>query len=193
MFAKWGNVIEQIAEDSARPKILNCQNSHGETLHKQNLPLEYDGYPTLYPSRGRAHKYIYEYARSIGVEFRLDTRVSEYFENEDEAGVFAGTEKFTADLVIAADGVHSKAKSLIANKVEKVRSSGFAAYRCWFSYDALKAKNDPLLDEIINAKEDLYYAWIGPDVHALVMTNIKMQYVACFCTHKVRMHSVPNG
>ncbi|OQV09307.1 FAD binding domain-containing protein [Cladophialophora immunda] len=180
--SKWGDVLGEIAKDSAQPKFLECQNSQGTLLVKQVLPGQYDGYPILYPSRGRAHKIMFEYAKSIGVEVQFGTRISRYFENEHEAGVFVGDEQFTADAVIAADGVHSKARAIITDNPESSRSSGFAAYRCWFPVKALP--DIPLLDDIINAKEDRYWTWIGPDVHALVMTNVKMQWLACFCTHR---------
>ncbi|KAJ9503147.1 hypothetical protein LTR99_006984 [Exophiala xenobiotica] len=180
--SKWGNVLEKVAEDSARPSFLECQDSQGRLLYKQPLPLDFDGFPILYPSRGRAHKLMYDYAVSIGVQVRFGVRISQFFEDENEAGVYAGDERITADAVIAADGVHSKARSLIIKNPENSRSSGFAAYRCWFPVEALP--KTPLLDDIINAKKDRYWVWIGPDVHALVMTNVKMQWLACFCTHK---------
>ncbi|KAF2461167.1 hypothetical protein BDY21DRAFT_279617 [Lineolata rhizophorae] len=182
VLAKWGNVLRAIEEDSARPPILSCKNSKGETLHNQDFPLGYDGFPNLYPSRGRAHKLVYEYAASIGVEFSFGVRVSKYFEDESHAGVYIGEEKVVADAVIAADGVHSKARALVTGVPENPRSSGFAAYRSWFPWESLEG--NPLVEEIINAKEDLFWAWIGLDVHALVMTNIKMKYLAVFCTHK---------
>jgi 2-polyprenyl-6-methoxyphenol hydroxylase-like FAD-dependent oxidoreductase len=126
---------------------------------------------------------MYDYAVSIGVQVRFGVRISQFFEDENEAGVYAGDERITADAVIAADGVHSRARSLIIKNPENSRSSGFAAYRCWFPVEALP--KTPLLDDVINAKKDRYWVWIGPDVHALVMTNVKMQWLACFCTHKV--------
>lgn len=182
--AKWGNVLEKVADDSARPRFLECQNAQGELLNKQALPLDYDGFPILYPSRGRAHKIIYDYANSIGVQVRFGVRISQYFEDEHEAGVYVNGEKVAADAVVAADGVHSKARTLVNKTPDNTRSSGFAAYRCWFPVETLP--KIPLLDDIINAKEDRYWTWIGPDVHALVMTNVKMQWLACFCTHRVR-------
>lgn len=183
ILAKWGDVLERVGEDSARPKFLELQDSHGNLILEQKLPGEYDGFPILYPSRGRAHKIIYDYAVALGVQFRFGTRITKFFDNEQEAGVYAGDEKFTADAVIAADGVHSKARALILKNPENSRSSGFAAYRCWFPVAALP--KSPLLDDIINAKEDRYWVWIGPDVHALVMTNVRLQWLACFCTHRV--------
>ncbi|ETN40976.1 uncharacterized protein HMPREF1541_05256 [Cyphellophora europaea CBS 101466] len=180
--AKWGDVLQKVAEDSARPKFLECQDSHGHLLIKQVLPSHYDDFPILYPSRGRAHKVIYDYATSIGIKVHFGMRISHYFENENEAGVYAEKRRVTADAVIAADGVHSKARALVNKNPENSRSSGFAAYRCWFPVSALP--NIPQLHDIINATEDRYWTWIGHDVHALVMTNVKLQWVACFCTHK---------
>lgn len=156
-------------------------------LYKQPLPLDFAAFPIIYPSRGRAHKIMFEYAQSIGVDVRFGIRITRFFEDENQAGVYVGDEKVAGDAVIAADGVHSKARQLVNQNPENTRSSGFAAYRCWFPVEALP--KIPLLDDIINAKEDRYWVWIGPDVHALVMTNVKMQWLACFCTHKVRLEA----
>ena len=187
--SKWGDVLQQISKDSATPKFLECQDSQGELLHKQVLPGQFDGYPILYPSRGKAHKLIFEHAKSIGVEIRFGIRISTYFENDHEAGVYAGGDKITADAVIAADGVHSKARAVVSEDPENSRSSGFAAYRCWFPVEVLP--KNPILDDIINAKEDRYWTWIGPNIHALVMTNVRLQWLACFCTHKVHSFMQP--
>lgn len=185
VLAKWGNVLQEIEEDSARPRYLDCLDSQGKLLNRQDMPLDYDGFPNIYPSRGKAHRIFYEHAVSIGVKVRFGVRVSKFFEDEHEAGIYAGEERVVADAVIAADGVHSKARDLVTDKPEDPRSSGFAAYRAWFPMEELRKKNNPLLDEITNAKEDLFWAWIGPDVHGLMHTNVKLQYIAAFCTHRV--------
>ena len=58
---------------------------------------------------------IYEYAKSLGIEIKLGCSVTEYWEDESigQAGVVADGVKLTADVVVGADGVRSKARQLI--------------------------------------------------------------------------------
>lgn len=39
--------------------------------------------------------------------------------------------KITADVVIGADGVRSKARELVLGYFDKPKSSGYAVYRAW--------------------------------------------------------------
>jgi len=164
---------------------MKLQTQDGKVLLQQGLPSHYGGFPNVYCNRGYTQKAIFEYALSLGIEFRFGSRVSDYFEGPDSAGIKIGDETFIADAVVVADGVHSKGRALITGIADKPQSSGFAVYRSWFPMDAIKG--DPLLQDIVNSKDDLFLVWIGPDTHAIVLTNVKEQHVVCFCTHKVRI------
>lgn len=62
------------------------------------------------------HQILYDYAKSIAVEIRLGQRVTGYWECEENgrAGVvLADGERIEADVVVAADGVRSKARELV--------------------------------------------------------------------------------
>lgn len=183
VLAKWGNVLSQIREESSVPSNMHCHNSKGKLLISQDLPPEVEGFPNVYTNRGRTQRIMYEYAVSVGIQIAFSSRVTEFFEDEHQAGVVVNGEKHTADAVIVGDGVHSKARRVITGKIESAKPSGFAVYRSWFPLDALK--DEPILADIVNSKEDLFLVWIGPDTHAIVLTNVKLKYLVCFCTHKV--------
>lgn len=180
---KWGPVLEQIASNSAQPDVMRLQNSKGEVLVEQQLPSHNAGFPIVYTNRGLAQKYMYEYALTLGVRFQFGARIKEFFEEEGCAGIYVDGQKHVADVVIAADGVHSKAHTLTTGKPPIPISSGFAVYRAWFPLEELKG--DPLLEEIFESKEDLMKVWIGPDTHGIVVTNTTLKAVTCFLTHKV--------
>lgn len=172
-----------MSKQAAKPQEMTLYNSHGELMIAAPLPQEFDGYPILFPLRGYSQKVIYEHALSIGVKFRLNSRVSEYFEEDDCAGVVINGEMLKADGVIAGDGVHSTGRAYLRGFKEHPRTSGFAVYRSSFPLAVLA--QDPQLQHFVDAKEDLFHVWIGTNVHAIVLVNVEMQNVVVFCTHTV--------
>jgi flavin-dependent dehydrogenase len=162
---------------------LRCQNEHGEVLIDQDLPEEYNGFPNLYCNRGGVQRIMYDYAISIGVEVTFGARITKVIEDATSASIFVGDQKVVADVVIVADGVHSKNREYVTGVVEKPKASGFAVYRSWFSMNELKG--EPLLQEIVNSDKDQFLVWIGLNTHGIVTTNVKLQTIVCFYTHKV--------
>lgn len=69
----------------------------------------------------------------LQIPIRLGYRIQKYFETETEAGIELDTgEKVTADVVIGADGVRSRARELVLGYVDKPKSSEYAVFRAWF-------------------------------------------------------------
>jgi 2-polyprenyl-6-methoxyphenol hydroxylase-like FAD-dependent oxidoreductase len=186
ILAKWGHLLEEVKSTSASPASMRCQNQKGELLLDQDLPSEYGGFPNVYSNRGKTQKFMYEYAILLGVKFNFNSRVAKYIENANGAGVVIDGKEHLADGVVGADGVHSRARALIVGKEESPKPSGFSVFRSWFPLEKLKGQ--PLLEDIVNSEKDLFRVWIGPNTHAIVLTNVKLQYVVCFCTHKVICH-----
>lgn len=147
--------------------------------------MDFDGYPILFPLRGWAQNLMYEYAQSLGIKVRLDTRVLAYFEDSNQAGIeLSSGERLVADGVIAGDGIHSAGRKFILGRSEHPRTSGFAVYRASFPLSILGGNEQT--KHFCDLKEDLFQVWIGTDVHAILLINVKLQNVVCFCTHKVR-------
>lgn len=181
---KWGDILPKLEAVAAQPENMVIHDQQGKTLLNQPMPADFEGNPNLFTNRGMGQRLMFEYAQSIGVEFTFGTRISEYVEDESSAGIIIEGKKHSADIIIAADGVHSRAREFVTKKPEKPQKSGFAVYRSWFDLKELEEGN-PKTDWIKHAKKDLMEVYIGEDIHSIVMVNIKMQIMTCFVTHKV--------
>ncbi|KAH8119593.1 monooxygenase [Phellopilus nigrolimitatus] len=164
---------------------LNLHNSKGELLTVQKVHSKmYDSY-SYNGHRGQLHECLFKYAKAIGVEIRLGQDVSEYREDEEkgEASVISNGECITADAVIGADGVRSKARTLVLGYEDKPKSSGYAIYRAWFNTFEQGVDKDPLT-EYMCTKGDSLYGWIGPDVHFLASSTKDGRAMSWVITHK---------
>ncbi|PSN72188.1 putative monooxygenase [Corynespora cassiicola Philippines] len=132
--------------------------------------------------RGEIHEIVWNHAISIGVDIRLASKVSEYFETDSEAGVVVNGEKITGDVVLAGDGVRSTARTIVLGFEDKPKSSGYAVYRAWMGTE--KLKEDPLTAWLADPDVDHHVGWLGPDVHFLVATLQKGTACSWVLTHK---------
>lgn len=140
----------------------------GEIVINQKTPPRDEKAPMFNGHRGELHEIVFNYAKQIGVEINLGHRVEKYWENENAAGIVLedGT-KVEGDLVIASDGVRSKARTLVLGYEDKPKSSGYAVWRSWFSNKDMIA--DPETKHFCE-NGDTFNGWIGPDVHFLFST-----------------------
>jgi len=113
--------------------------------------------------------------------------VTEYFETESEAGVIVKGEKIAGDVVLAADGVRSLARTIVLGFEDKPQSSGYAVYRAWMGTE--KLKENPLTAYLADPNVDHHEGWLGPDVHFLVATLQKGTACSWVLTHKVSTSS----
>ncbi|KAF7627748.1 FAD binding domain protein [Aspergillus flavus] len=118
-------------------------------------------------NRSELHNALWEYVQELGIRVDFSTTVEDYFETDEAGGVvLADGKKLTADIVVAADGVGSKAWSLVLGKKDVPISSGFACYRATFP-------SGPALENPIIAKEfegyvDRACIHVGPGAHIAV-------------------------
>lgn len=178
----WGNILEDIKETSVSPTVLTIMKKDGKVLLDQQLPTEYDGYPMSYGNRGRIQLKLYEYAKSLGVTVTLGAAVTDVFETGKAAGCYIGDERTEADILIGADGVHSKSRYHVTGLSDKPKKSGFAVYRSWFPLERLA--EDPVTEYIAKSDTPLYKIWIEQDTHAILTTNPALKSATCFVTHK---------
>lgn len=101
---------------------------HTQLAHKHDPDA-----PVFNGHRGELHTIVFNYAKDeLGIPIHLGQKVTQYFENESQAGIILDSgERVTADLVIGADGVRSKARELVLGYDDKPKSSGYAIYRAW--------------------------------------------------------------
>ncbi|EXJ76296.1 uncharacterized protein A1O5_00804 [Cladophialophora psammophila CBS 110553] len=179
---KWGDVVEQMAAESATPGIVTFRSDKGEVLLKQDWKDKYNGHYNLYTSRARSQGLIYEYAVKIGVKFTWGARITDFWEEGDKAGIYLNGELLKADFVVGADGVYSRARQYVTGNTQMAQRSGFAVYRAYFSRDYLK--KDPLTHDLAYSENDQLIIWIGLDLHAIIIVNAKLGYISAYLTHK---------
>ena len=184
IMGRWPGMLEKVQKVSSVPDTLKICNQAGRLLVEQPLPVHFDGFPNSYANRTRVQNHLYDYALEIGVRFTFGARIKDYFEDDDVAGVIYNGERVSADIVVAADSVHSRARAYVTGKPEKAQKSGFAVYRSWFDLDRLK--QHPLTKPFTESKGDEYRVWIGENIHAILTTNKNLNAATVFCTHKVR-------
>lgn len=141
----------------------------GEIIINQKNPGWDETAPVFNGHRGELHQVVFDFARdTLGVPIHLNQKIERYFENSDKAGIiFEDGERVTADVVIAADGVRSKARKVVLGYEDKPKSSGYAVWRAWFSNKDMIA--DPETAQFCN-NGDTFNGWIGPDMHFLFST-----------------------
>lgn len=173
-----------------RPLSINLEN-HGFHIHKydgeliciQPTPPHDPEAPVFNGHRGELHQVVWDFAKDeLGIPIHLGKRVMKYFEDQRQAGIeLDDGEVVTADCVIGADGVRSRARELVLGYVDRPKSSGYAIFRAWFGNEKMKA--DPLTRKYCESG-DTFQGWIGPDVHFLFST-IKGGEDCCWVlTHK---------
>ncbi|KLO05518.1 monooxygenase [Schizopora paradoxa] len=184
IFQRWG-LHETFWPICTHHQELNLHNAQGELICVQKLPSVQFGAYSYNGHRGELHERLFAFAKSLGVDIRLGQDVSEYWEDEEvgEAGVISNGELLRADIVVGADGVRSKARSLVLGYDDKPKSSGYAIYRAWFDTHEQGVDRDPLTDYLVK-NGDAFYGWIGKDVHFLASSSKNGRALSWVITHK---------
>ncbi|KAI1856855.1 uncharacterized protein JN550_013657 [Neoarthrinium moseri] len=141
----------------------------GEIVLNQKTPELDETAPNFNGHRGELHGVVYDYAtKQLCIPIHLGNKIRTYFEDEDKSGILLETgERIAADVVIAADGVRSKARQSVLGYEDRPKSSGYAVWRSWFSNKDMIS--DPETAQFCN-NGDTFNGWIGPDMHFLFST-----------------------
>ncbi|KAJ3940713.1 uncharacterized protein N0V96_009727 [Colletotrichum fioriniae] len=159
-----------MAEQAVRPDGISFrrwENGHriGFTDLSESF-IELCGAPYYVAHRAHLHSALCQRAKDLGVAVRLDSRVAGYNPHLPSATLASG-ETFSADLIVAADGVKSVARNLLpSNQVEATNYTGFAVYRA--TVDVSKMRKIPEIAWILE-KPGLH-VWIGEDRHVMTYT-----------------------
>ena len=134
-------------------------------------------------SRPALHKALMHALSDEGVEVCCGERVVRYIETSSMGGVEVASGKvLLADLVVAADGIHSKSWTVVTGVEPKIYSSGMAVFRA--AFPAHHALADPGLRERWAADEqgDKYAFFLGPASHGMMLFG--KQVVSWVWVHK---------
>lgn len=163
-FERWPGVVDEMQKVARQTTCLDLYSWKGEFVTRQSFEGEREWGLRINGHRGELYEIIYRHAVERGIEIRLGKRVTDYFEDEDRAGVVVDGEEMVADVVVAAEGVRSRGRKIVLGFDDKPKSSGYAVYRCWFGGEAIK--DNPMLKHLVDG--DSHSGFIGPDLHFLV-------------------------
>lgn len=182
-FKKWPGVWDQLDSIIHKAEHVDYYDWHGNFVTTQSFVEEHKAWgPRVNGHRGEIHQILFKHALARGIDVRLGHNVASYFETDAHAGVETDSgQKFTADLVLAAEGVRSRGRSLVLGADDKPQPSGYAVYRAWYPSDELLA--NPLTKHLV-ATGDSHAAWIGQDVHFIAAAIHDGKTMSWVCTHK---------
>ncbi|KAI0119687.1 putative monooxygenase [Daldinia grandis] len=115
--------------------------------------------------RGDYHEAFIQAVEDAGIEIQMGREVVAYDELKPSVIFTDGTED-TADLIVGADGIKSRARELVLGFEDSPKSSGYSCYRAYFPGKHLQ--EDPLCREFVD--HDCVNIWIGEDTHLVQNT-----------------------
>jgi 2-polyprenyl-6-methoxyphenol hydroxylase-like FAD-dependent oxidoreductase len=126
--------------------------------------LDPDTPPGEFQMRPLVYKMFVREVQKLGVDIEFNRRVVEYFEDTEKGLGGCVTEdgkRYTADVVIAADGVGSKSQSLVGGQV-RAQPSGRAMWRAAFPIHHLE-KNPEVKEffKLMPNNEPIVRTWLG--------------------------------
>ncbi|OAA65154.1 Aromatic-ring hydroxylase-like protein [Niveomyces insectorum RCEF 264] len=163
-FERWPGVIEAMERIVRQTTWLDLYHYEGKFVTRQSFAGEKTWGRRINGHRGELHGIIYRHAKARGIDIRLGQRVTDYFEDDQQAGVVANGQRLTADVVIAAEGVRSRGRRIVLGNDDNPKSSGYAVYRAWFP--ATELARNPATRHLV-AHGDTHQGFIGPDIHFL--------------------------
>ncbi|KAK3321932.1 hypothetical protein B0H66DRAFT_474442 [Apodospora peruviana] len=182
-FKKWPGVWEQLDLIIHKSEEVHFFDWKGKYVTTQSFAEEHKAWgPRINGHRGQIHQILLRHAKARGIDVRLGHNVVDYFETDEAASVRTDdNQTFTADVVLAAEGVRSKGRKLVLGFEDKPQPSGYAVFRAWYPSDTL-LKN-PVTKHLVDSG-DSHNAWIGPDVHFLAAAIGDGKEMSWVCTHK---------
>lgn len=156
---------EHLWASAAEPKALLVHRYEGQVLaierdFDKNMRRKYSA-PFLDMHRVDLQRSLLDRAKELGVRFELGQRVESIDFDKAEITTKSGV-KARGDLIVAADGLWSKSRSLVTGKDDAPRPTGDLAYRVVLD---LEQVTDPELRAWIS--NPAVHFWIGPGAHAV--------------------------
>lgn len=150
---------------ASEPTILTVHRYSGPVLARElffdeKMRAKYNA-PFVDLHRVDLQRALYDRAKDLNVDLHLNERV----ENVDPIGPSLTTKsgnKYSADLVIGADGLWSRTRECFLGTADQPKPTGDLAYRIVLSIDQIE---DPALQSWISNPE--VHFWIGPGCHAV--------------------------
>ncbi|KAL7950791.1 hypothetical protein V8C42DRAFT_350532 [Trichoderma barbatum] len=164
---KWGLKDDLLAE-SIIPDGLHVWDGKGGnllgTVRIKDMEAQYRA-PYIVVHRAVLHAILHRHAIRAGAQVLLSSDVVEY-EFANAAVQLRNGKRLTADLVVAADGINSLARSqLLGSKDPGSQPTGWAAFRMTAEVSKLKA--DSVTSSLIDLQSRSSNWWIGPHISCM--------------------------
>ncbi|KAH9214552.1 hypothetical protein DL95DRAFT_389528 [Leptodontidium sp. 2 PMI_412] len=182
LFKRWG-ILDDMLKIACTAKFGTMYNMDGTELGTdptEGLSEEKYGTQSIIGHRGHLHMILLEHARAAGAEILSGSKIVDYDVNKPSVILESGKE-FIGDVVIASDGVRSVGRQQVLGFFDKPIHSGYAVYRS--VADATSLKNDPVAGKFVD-NGDTLNIWIGPDVHAVVISLNGGKQINSAITHQ---------
>lgn len=158
--------IEKYCTEPVNLKMMRWKN--GEVLVecplKQPAHKEY-GSPYWHIHRADLHRGLLECATDLGIKTHLNSRVLEV-DPYAPALTVKGGKKYTADLIVASDGLHSMCRHIVLGRTGAPVPTGQMVYRV--TLPAKKLAGIPELEDLVTTPRNNH--WIGP--HGTVLSYL---------------------
>ncbi|KAL9484663.1 hypothetical protein ACSS6W_003452 [Trichoderma asperelloides] len=164
---QWGLKEDLLAESIIPENLHVWDGSSGNLLgHVRIREMETQyGAPYIVVHRAVLHNILHRHAIKAGGQLLLDSNVVEYDFANGAVRLLNG-KRLTADLVVAADGINSLARShLLGNKNPGSLPTGWAAFRMTTEVSKLKA--DPTTSSLVDLQSRSSNFWVAPQLSCM--------------------------
>ncbi|KAK4545700.1 hypothetical protein LTR36_002654 [Oleoguttula mirabilis] len=164
LLRRWGgqplyDTLTRIGNQAPEMQIRRWHD--GKVLARQPL-MDMAGY---IGHRGDYHEVFLQAVRETGVPILMGHEVVGFDEDRPSIVLADGSE-ITADVVVGADGIKSRARELVLGFKDHPRSSGYSCFRAYFPGEIVKG--DAKCREFVEG--DCVNIWIGEDTHVVQNT-----------------------
>lgn len=163
----WG-MERMLSTYATRPKQCNMLGWKGNLISSMDFHTytRECGTPFWDFHRANLHKCLQDRAVELGAIIEVNTKVVDVVVAEDERTadvVLQDGRRKAADLVVGADGIHSKCREILLAREDPPILTGDLAYRLLLKTEEMM--RDPELKGFVEDPQVNY--WIGPDAHAV--------------------------
>ena len=162
----WG-MERMLSTYATRPKQCNMLGWKGNLISSMDFRTytRECGTPFWDFHRANLHKCLQDRAVELGAIIEVNAKVVDVVVAEDERTadvVLQDGRRKAADLVVGADGIHSKCREILLAREDPPILTGDLAYRLLLKTEEMM--KDPELKGFVEDPQVNY--WVGPDAHA---------------------------
>ncbi|KAL4973711.1 hypothetical protein BDW66DRAFT_161873 [Aspergillus desertorum] len=126
--------------------------------------VEEFGVPWVIIHRQDFHRVLLDEAVRLGVEIRLGAEATDIVLDTPEV-ILADGARVAGDVIIGADGLHSRIRDAVLNTPTAPQETGDLAYRATIKRSQVEALNDADMDDL--CATTAVTSWLGPEKHTI--------------------------